>query len=187
MEKELTINGLVEMSHQTASDNGFHDRNDPITPETPEARLAALAPVLTAFGGVVEAIRKPDKLSISKALEGLLANVQFLQTGVSRVADAYLDHLGEHGAMLVGSATQALARMVLIASEVAEACEAIEKRDPKNHAEECADIGIRLGDHVGDINAVGGHFLGPIDLEETILEKDAHNKTRGYRHGNKLV
>lgn len=84
---------------------------------------------------------------------------------------------------------------VMVPEQVAlicsEACEALEawresqpttwtdkKGKPQGIASEYADIVIRVG-HYAEI-------MG-FDLESEILRKLAYNKTRPYRHGNKLA
>ena len=66
--------------------------------------------------------------------------------------------------------------LCLIHSEVSEALEAYRKGDKENFAEELADIAIRL------LDAAEGYG---INLEQEILKKHEHNKTREYRHGGK--
>jgi NTP pyrophosphatase (non-canonical NTP hydrolase) len=63
-------------------------------------------------------------------------------------------------------------------TEVAEAMEALRKRDRANFEEELADIFIRILDT--------SHGLG-IDMDAVVAKKLAKNRTRGYRHGGKAV
>jgi len=68
--------------------------------------------------------------------------------------------------------------LMLMASELGEACEAIRHGDDENLAEELADVVIRIADYCG---------WKCIDLEKAITEKMAKNKTRPYMHGNKRL
>ena len=83
--------------------------------------------------------------------------------------------------------------LALIHSEVSEALEAyrdvgIEQLDkvwydnankkPEGVTIELADVLIRIADLCGEFN---------LDLEQALTEKMAYNKTRSYRHGNKVV
>lgn len=65
-------------------------------------------------------------------------------------------------------------RLMLITGEVAEAHEALRKRDYENFKEELADIVIRVADLAGGLD---------IDLEAEILKKMEKNKNRPYKHG----
>jgi NTP pyrophosphatase (non-canonical NTP hydrolase) len=66
----------------------------------------------------------------------------------------------------------------LIHSEVSEALEAFRKDDMENFAEEMADVAIRVLDCTAGLG---------IDLADEILKKLEKNKSRGYRHGGKIV
>ncbi|MCM3456577.1 hypothetical protein M3685_22000 [Heyndrickxia oleronia] len=66
--------------------------------------------------------------------------------------------------------------LALVHSEVSEALEADRKGNPENFVEELADVCIRIFDLCGSRG---------IDLEKSILEKMAYNKTRSYKHGGK--
>ena len=68
--------------------------------------------------------------------------------------------------------------LALIHSEVSEALEAFRNNDVYNFSEEMADILIRVLDC-----AVG---LG-IDMDFEVSKKLERNKSRGFRHGGKLV
>jgi NTP pyrophosphatase (non-canonical NTP hydrolase) len=68
--------------------------------------------------------------------------------------------------------------LCLVHSEVSECLEAYRKSDSAGIKEELADIVIR----VFDIAAAEG-----IDLEKAIKEKHEYNKTRPFRHGNKVI
>lgn len=65
-------------------------------------------------------------------------------------------------------------RLMLISGEVAEAHEALRKKDYENFKEELADIVIRVADLAGGLG---------IDLEEEIKKKMEKNKNRPYKHG----
>lgn len=64
--------------------------------------------------------------------------------------------------------------LMLIASEVSEAEQALRKKDLVNFREELADIVIRVFDLSGGLN---------IDLQSEILKKMQKNKSREYKHG----
>lgn len=91
------------------------------------------------------------------------------------------------------TARTALETHMLIVSEVAEATEAIRKglparyykttdtpnvHKPEGEAVELADALIRIMDYFGHKGW---------DLEEIVREKIEFNKTRPYRHGNKVL
>ncbi|MBU3195680.1 nucleotide pyrophosphohydrolase [Clostridium algidicarnis] len=65
-------------------------------------------------------------------------------------------------------------RLMLITGEVAEAHEALRRKDYDNFKEELADIVIRTCDLAGGLD---------IDLEAEILKKIEKNKDRPYKHG----
>ncbi len=67
--------------------------------------------------------------------------------------------------------------LCLVHAEVSECLEAYRRNNSKGVEEELADIVIR----VFDIAQANG-----IDLEQAIIKKHNYNKTRSYRHGNKL-
>ena len=66
--------------------------------------------------------------------------------------------------------------LMLIVTELGEACESDRLSDFKNFKEEIADTYIRLGDMCG--------YFG-IDIEEEIKKKMEKNKTRPQRHGKR--
>ena len=82
--------------------------------------------------------------------------------------------------------------LALIHSEVSEALEAyrIKGKDnlgdiwhssakkPEGFTVELADVLIRIADLCAEFN---------LDLEQALVEKMAYNKTRPYRHGNKIA
>lgn len=67
--------------------------------------------------------------------------------------------------------------IALVHSELGEATEAYRKGEEENLVEELADTCIRIFDLCG--------YSG-WDLEAVIKRKMSFNKTRSYRHGNKL-
>lgn len=67
--------------------------------------------------------------------------------------------------------------LMLMVSELGEACEALRRGDDANFAEELADVAIRLGDACG---------AWDIDLEAEIVRKMAKNKSRSRKHGKKF-
>lgn len=69
-----------------------------------------------------------------------------------------------------------LAKLMLVVSEVAEACEAVRHDDARNFREELADTVIRIM----DIAETHG-----FDLEHEIHKKMVINATRPYKHGGK--
>lgn len=66
------------------------------------------------------------------------------------------------------------ARLMLVVGEVAEAQEALRKKDDSNFREELADIVIRVLDISGGLG---------VDLEKEIINKMAKNSGRPYKHG----
>lgn len=66
--------------------------------------------------------------------------------------------------------------LMLIVTELAEACEADRNGDKDNFKEEIADVYIRLGDLCGWLD---------IDIEKEIKKKMTINKNRPYKHGKK--
>jgi len=66
--------------------------------------------------------------------------------------------------------------LMLIVTELGEACEADRKGDEDNFKEEIADTFIRLGDMCA---------ARAIDIEEEIKKKMEYNKTRPKKHGKK--
>jgi len=67
-------------------------------------------------------------------------------------------------------------KLMLIVTEVSEACEADRKGDQESFKRELADVFIRLADLCGKHN---------IDIESYIIRKMKINKDRPYKH-NKL-
>ncbi|MGE0161471.1 MAG: MazG nucleotide pyrophosphohydrolase domain-containing protein [Gemmatimonadales bacterium] len=68
--------------------------------------------------------------------------------------------------------------IALIHSEASEALEGFRKGDRENVAEELADVLIRV------LDAAGG--LG-IDIDNEVQKKLAKNRTRGFKHGGKVI
>ena len=82
--------------------------------------------------------------------------------------------------------------LALIHSEVSEALEAYRikgvdglgdtwhstTKKPEGFTIELADVLIRIADLCAEFN---------LDLEQALIEKMAYNKTRHYRHGNKIA
>ena len=66
--------------------------------------------------------------------------------------------------------------LMLIVTELSEACEADRNSDFDKFKEEIADTYIRLGDMCGYLD---------IDVESEILKKVKINKNREYKHGKK--
>jgi NTP pyrophosphatase (non-canonical NTP hydrolase) len=64
--------------------------------------------------------------------------------------------------------------LMLMVTELAEACEADRRNDLANYREELADLAIRLFDHC----AAEG-----IDLDAEVERKNAANKAREFKHG----
>lgn len=67
-------------------------------------------------------------------------------------------------------------KLMLIASELGEAVEALRNGDQDKFEEELADVFIRLGDFCGGYN---------IDIETAIRKKMEYNRTRPHMHGKK--
>lgn len=68
--------------------------------------------------------------------------------------------------------------IALIHSEASEALEAFRHRDRENFAEELADILIRVLDCAGGLG---------INLDDEVRKKLATNRTRGFKHGGKVI
>ena len=72
--------------------------------------------------------------------------------------------------------SEALAKLMLITTEVAEAAEAVRQPNYGNLPEELADILIRVADLAGALE---------IDLDAAIEEKMQKNYKRSYMHGKR--
>ena len=68
--------------------------------------------------------------------------------------------------------------LMLMASELGEACEALRNGDEVNLAEELADVVIRIADFCG---------WRCIDLDSAIAEKMERNRNRPFMHGGKRL
>lgn len=68
--------------------------------------------------------------------------------------------------------------IALIHSEASEALEGFRHRDKANFAEELADVLIRVLDCAGGLG---------IDLDDEVRKKLAKNRTRGFKHGGKVI
>ena len=66
--------------------------------------------------------------------------------------------------------------LMLIVTELGEACEADRKGEDEHFKEEVADVYIRLGDMC--------EYLG-IDIEKEIIKKMKYNETRPKKHGKR--
>jgi NTP pyrophosphatase (non-canonical NTP hydrolase) len=66
--------------------------------------------------------------------------------------------------------------LMLVVTELGEACEADRKGDDANFREEIADTFIRLGDMCAALN---------IDIEAEIIKKMDYNKGRPKKHGKR--
>lgn len=85
----------------------------------------------------------------------------------------------EHGDQTeIGDPNLIAARLMLITTEVAEACEALRVRDLDAFAEELADVVIRVASL-----AAGLRF----DLDKIVDEKLTKNVERPWRHGGKCL
>ena len=62
-------------------------------------------------------------------------------------------------------------------TELAEVVEAARKGEEENMREELADVLIRVFDYCAALN---------MDLDKVVSDKMEKNRTRPYRHGNKL-
>ena len=80
--------------------------------------------------------------------------------------------------------TVALAKMMLVVSEVAEAMEALRKEQgPEKIAEEMADVFIRLADLYAALQE--NDYIDPdFDFDTAVNEKMATNAGRPQKHGN---
>ena len=67
--------------------------------------------------------------------------------------------------------------LMLIVSELGEACEALRNNNDRNFKEEIADTFIRLADLCGGLG---------IDIEKEIIKKIKKNKKRPYKHGKEF-
>lgn len=65
-------------------------------------------------------------------------------------------------------------KLMLVVTELAEACEAVRHQNLENFREEIADTFIRLMDLVGTMD---------IDIAQDICKKMKYNETRPHRHG----
>ena len=68
-------------------------------------------------------------------------------------------------------------KLMLIVTEVAEACEDVRKLRDNHFGEELADTCIRIFDLAAGLG---------INLEYEILVKEAYNRTRPFKHGKAL-
>jgi len=91
------------------------------------------------------------------------------------VADKELVVMNCHMQRL-GPRMRKMERLMMVVSEVGEACEAIRNGDENNLAEELADIVIRVMDCAEQWG---------IDLESEIIKKDKINQGREHMHGGK--
>lgn len=73
-------------------------------------------------------------------------------------------------------ATVAVAKLMLVVTELAEATEAIRDGNEENLAEEIADTIIRI---VGFARGLG------IDLDAEVVQKMTYNENRPHKHGRK--
>lgn len=71
--------------------------------------------------------------------------------------------------------------IALLHSELSEALEGYRKGDDENVKEELADVLIRLLDTCFRLGMTGD------DLAAIVAAKLAKNRTRGYRHGGKVI
>lgn len=71
-----------------------------------------------------------------------------------------------------------LSVLALIHSEVSEATEAARGNDFAHFAEELADVVIRTLDCAAGLG---------IDIDREVVKKVEKNRSRGYRHGGKLI
>jgi len=78
--------------------------------------------------------------------------------------------------LVFASRTRIMERLMMVVSEVGEACDAVRANDVTNLAEELADIVMRVMDCAQQWG---------IDLESEIIKKDKINQGRGHMHGGK--
>lgn len=78
----------------------------------------------------------------------------------------------------IGMPETIAARLMLVTTEVAEACEALRERDLRAFAEELADVVIRVASLADGLE---------LDLDALIAAKLEKNEAREHRHGGKCL
>lgn len=149
------------VANSTETDEQRHLR------ELTERRVKAAAKVTPED---VAAVREHNDLKLETQAE-LASNVQELSQGLSAFQHAINRWMKHQGFWDSGATSE---KLMLIVTEVAEACEADRKKDAANFAEELADTVIRILD-------LAEHHQ--IDLARAILVKMHANLQRPHRHG----
>ncbi len=160
--------------HAVADSKGWHDEPVTAVPSDAEYAIANRAVDFLDFAAVVESLRKPG---VSSGLPGFSLTTREFRETINGMAPERV---------------KLVVKLILIATEVAEAIEHIvlakpeddihtvhinAKGSPDGVAVELADVLIRVGDDVIE-------FMLPII--EALMRKHEYNKTREHKHG-KLV
>ena len=151
---EMYLNEMAKRSHTTSVEHGFWEDKD-----TPSGTIVALG-------------------TLALEVSFLGKRIEFLRT---EGPGAYAGRIPPQLIPLSPQQITALAKLVLIVSEVAEAVDAIIE-NTGNLEEELADIHIRTFD-LG--KAVSDGLIGiPAKTSgQAILEKSLHNESRPRKHG----
>lgn len=162
----LEINRANGWDVTTAGDFEACDRK-------PENVLPAKIAYLHAeLSDAVEAYRVGDENRVAMRLEILLG-----ETLGALKAQCRSPFSTDFGSEYV-TCVKIPAKLALVHSEVSEALMAYHVRDPGNFIEEAADVVIRVVDMTAGLG---------MDLGAAIEAKLAKNRTRGHRHGGKVV
>jgi NTP pyrophosphatase (non-canonical NTP hydrolase) len=169
----IQMNAYAQEAAQVAREHGFITPPDidPYTfvddPTVADKALGTLGNAIIPLGEAVEAIRREN---MSAAKFHLLNLCEFV-TDLANNLEDFSDHPREHSQ---NNRQQTRTKLVLIASEVCEAIEAVNSGNVPEYSEELADIIIRLADLTGTQS---------IDIDGIVTAKHEKNKSRPYMHG----